>query len=90
MRYFVAFSASVRRVWVLKLKSVGIVLCCCVQYVEIYIEQWAFAGAINFLFSFEETTAESYRFIREALGEHAPSQDMCERLTRCLKSEIRG
>ena len=35
-------------------KIVCIVLCCCVQYVEIYAEQRAFADGIIFLFSFEE------------------------------------
>ena len=56
-----------------------VVLCCCIQYVEIYTEQRAFADSINFLFSFEETAATSYRLLREAYGEYAPSQDTCER-----------
>ena len=37
-----------------KLKSVCIMLCCCVKYVEICTEQRELADGIDFLFSFEE------------------------------------
>ena len=59
----------------------------CVQYVELYTEQRTFANSNNFLFSFEYYTidAESYLLLREADGEHTPSQDTCERWFRCFK-----
>ena len=61
-------------------KRVCIVLCCCVQYVDIYTEQRAFADGINFGFHLNKTAAESYRLLREAYGgEHASSQDTCKR-----------
>ena len=47
-----------------------IVLCCCVQYVEVYIEQTKFANDINFLFHLKKSAAESYRLFRETCGEH--------------------
>ena len=53
-RHFVVSSTSVRCARVINWKSVSIVLCCCVQYVEIYTEQRAFADSINFFFSLEE------------------------------------
>ena len=40
-----------------------------------------------FCFHFKKTAAESYRLLREAYGEHASSQDMSERVFRCLKSD---
>ena len=45
---------SIRWARVMNWKSVCVVLCCCVQCVEIYTEQRAFAESMNFLFSFEE------------------------------------
>ena len=51
---FFVSSTSVRRARVINWKSVCIVWCSCVQYIEIYTEQRAFADGINFLFSFEE------------------------------------
>ena len=47
-------SSSVRRARVINWKSVCSVLCCFVQYVEIYTEQRAFEDSINVLFTFEE------------------------------------
>ena len=38
-------------------------------------EQRAFADGINFCFHLKKTAAESYRLLREAHGEHVPSQD---------------
>ena len=35
---------------------------------------------------FLKTVAESYRLLREAHGEHAPSQDTCEQWFRRFKS----
>ena len=58
----------------------------CVQYVEIYTEQRAFADAINFCFHLKKTAAESYRLLRDAYGEHVPSEDTCERWLRRFKS----
>ena len=37
-------------------------------------------------FYLKKTVAESYRLLREAYGEHAPSRDTCERWFRRLKS----
>ena len=54
-------------------------LCCCVQYVEIYTDQRAFACGVNFCFHLKKTAAELYRLLREAYGERAPSQDTCGR-----------
>ena len=71
LRHFVVSSTCVRRVRVIYWKSVCIVLCCCVQYVEIYTEQRASTDSINFLFSFERTASESYRLLQEAYDEHA-------------------
>ena len=34
----------------------------------------------------KKTAAKSYRLLREAYGEHAPSQNMCERWFRSFKS----
>ena len=53
-RHFVVTSTNVRRARVINWKSVCTVLCCCVQCVENYTEQIAFADGIDFLFSFEE------------------------------------
>ena len=58
----------------------------CVQYVEIYTEQRAFADGLNFCFHLKKTAAESYRLLREAYGEHTPSQDTCKRWFRRFKS----
>ena len=63
-----------------------LVLCCCVQCVEIYTEQRAFAGGINFFFHLRKTAAESHRLLRKVYGEHAPSQDTCERWFRRFKT----
>ena len=52
-RHFVESSTSVRHARVINWKSVCIVPCCYVLYVEIYTEQKTFTGSINFLFSFE-------------------------------------
>ena len=41
---------------------------------------------INFLLPFEKTAVESFRLLREACGERAPSQDTCERWFRHFKS----
>ena len=41
-----------------KLKSVCIVLCCCVQYVEIFTEQEAFADALIFCFHLKKTAVK--------------------------------
>lgn len=38
--------------------------------------------ALIFCFHLKKTAAESYRLLREAYGEHAPSQDTCERWFR--------
>ena len=35
----------------------------------------------------KKSAAESYRILREAYGEHAPSQDTCERWFKCFKSD---
>ena len=51
---------------------------------EIYIEQRTFADGINFLISFEENCC---RLLREAFGEHVPSQGTCERWFRCYESD---
>ncbi|EGI58037.1 Mariner Mos1 transposase [Acromyrmex echinatior] len=42
--------------------------------------------ALIFCFHLKKTAAESYRLLREAYGEHAPSQDTCERRFRRFKS----
>ena len=42
--------------------------------------------ALIFCFHLKKTAAESYRLLREAYGEHAPSQDTCERWFRRFKS----
>ena len=42
--------------------------------------------ALIFCFHLKKTAAESYRLLREAHGEHAPSQDMCERWLRRFQS----
>ena len=34
----------------------------------------------------KKTAAESYRLLREAYGEHAPSKDICERWFRGFKN----
>ena len=47
LRHFVVSSTSVRRARVINWKSVY-VMYCCVQYVEKYTEQRAFADSINF------------------------------------------
>ncbi|EGI58127.1 Mariner Mos1 transposase [Acromyrmex echinatior] len=39
-----------------------------------------------FCFHLKKTAAESYRLLREAYGEHDPSQDICERWFRRFKS----
>ena len=39
-----------------------------------------------FCFHLKKTAAGSYRLLREAYGEHAPSQDTCERCFRRFKS----
>ena len=57
----------------------------CVQCVEIYTEQRAFADGFNFLFSFEENCCRIT--LREAYGEHGPSQDKCELWFRVFKSD---
>ena len=42
--------------------------------------------ALIFCFHLKKTAAESYRLLREAYGEHDPSQDICERWFRRFKS----
>ena len=42
--------------------------------------------ALIFCFHLKKTAAESYRLLREAYGEHAPSQGTCERWFRRFKS----
>ena len=54
LHHFVVSSTNVRRARVINWKSVCIVLCCCVEYVEIYTENRAFADSINFLFWFDQ------------------------------------
>ena len=66
-------------------KIICILLCCCVQYVEIYTEQRKLADSGIFLFSFEGNCCESYRLIREPYGEYAPSQDTYEQRVRRFK-----
>ena len=77
LRHFVVSSTSVRHAGVKNQKSVYIMLCCCVQYVEIYTEQRAFADSINFRFHLKKTAAESCLLFLETYGEHAPSQNTC-------------
>ena len=48
LRHFVVYSTSVRHARVINRKRVCVVLCCCVQCVEIYIKQRPFVGSINF------------------------------------------
>ena len=79
-------STTIRPARVINWKSVCIVLCCCVQYFEIYTEHWTFADSVKFLFRLKKTVAESYRLLREAFGEHSPSQDTCEWWFRRFKS----
>nr|KAF6378977.1 hypothetical protein mMyoMyo1_009847 [Myotis myotis] len=38
-------------------------------------------------FILKKSAAESYRILWEAYGEHAPSQDTCERWSKCFKSD---
>ena len=42
--------------------------------------------ALIFCFCLKKTAAESYRFLREAYAEHAPSQHTCELWFRRFKS----
>ncbi len=42
--------------------------------------------ALSLCFHLKKTAAESYRLLREAYGERAPSQDTCERWFRRFKS----
>ena len=42
--------------------------------------------ALIFCFHLKKTAAESYRLLREAHSEHAPSLDTCERWFRRFKS----
>ena len=56
MCHFIASSTSVRHARVINWNSVWIVLCCCVQCVEIYAEKRTFADGINILFLFEENS----------------------------------
>ena len=86
LRHFVVSSTSVRRTRVLNWISVCTVLCCCIQYVEIYTEERAFGNNINFCFHMKKTAAELYRLFREIYSEHVPSQDTCKRWFRCFKS----
>ena len=58
---------------------------CCVQHVKIYTERRALVDEINFCFHLKKAAAESYRLLREAYGEHVPSQDTCERWFRRFK-----
>ena len=62
-------------------------LCCWVQYVEIYTEQRTFADDINFCFHLKKTSAKSYQLLRETYGKHVPSQDTCERWFHRFKSD---
>ena len=86
LRDFVVSSTSIGRARVINWKSVCTVLCCCVHCVEIYTEQREFADSFDFLFNLKKTDAESYRLLREAYGEFAPTQDTCERWFRRFKS----
>ena len=54
LRHFVVSSTSVRRAREINWKSFCVVLCCCVQYAEIYTELRIFANSFNLLVSFEE------------------------------------
>ena len=54
LHYFVVSSTSVWCARVINWKSLWIVLCCSVQYVEIYTERRVFVDSINLLFSFEK------------------------------------
>ena len=83
--HFVVSSTSVGRARVINWKSVSIVGCYCVQRIEIYTQQKAFADDFNFCFHLKETAVESYRLLRETCGEHVPSQDTCERWFRRFK-----
>ena len=38
-------------------------------------------------FILKKSAAESYRMLQEAYGEHAPSQDTCERWFKCFKND---
>ena len=78
---FIKPSTSVRRIRVINWKNGCIVLCCCVQYVEIYTEHRADS------FNLKKTAAESYRLLLETYGEHVPSQDTYERWFRRFKSD---
>ena len=42
--------------------------------------------ALIFYFHLKKTAAESYQLLQESCGEHAPSQDTCERWFRRFKS----
>ena len=86
LRHFVVSSTSVRHARAINSKRVCAVLGCCIQYVEIYIEQRAFADSINFCFHLKKTAAEPYRLLRRAFGEHAPSQDTCKQWFQHFKS----
>ena len=43
-------------------------------------------SALIFCFHLKKTAAESYLLLQEAYGEHAPSQNTCERWFRRFKS----
>ena len=43
-------------------------------------------AALIFRFHLKKTAAESYLLLRQAYGEHAPLQDMCERWFQRFKS----
>ena len=88
--HFVVSSTSVRRTRVINLKIVCLMLCCCVQCVEIYTEQTAFADNINFLFSFEETWCRIIHnyFENFMVNMFVPSQDTCKRWFWRFKSDF--
>jgi len=66
LRSFVVSSTSVRCAQVINWKSVCMVLCCCVRYVEIQQNKEHSRTALIFCFHLKKTAAESYRLLREA------------------------
>ena len=50
-----------------------------------FLAKLKYSGSQNGSICKKKTSAESYRLLREVYGEHAPSQDTCERCFRLFK-----
>ena len=84
--HFGVSSTSVRRARVINWKSVCTVLCCCANMSRFIPNKELSQAPLMSCFNFKKTGAESYRLLRGAYGEDAPSQDTCTWWFRRFKS----